>query len=164
VVVSKVTLRPATEADVEDIAELQATAYWSNFNDLEPGSHDHPGYRELVWSSAKQDALEDWPHATLATIESEVAGVSFVFKKLGLIGGLWVKPDFQGRGVGTELIASALSNAEMKKAALITIEVHPKNPAVRLYERSGFKLAEVTTRHSKGLGRDLPLWVMTRTI
>ncbi len=163
-VVGGITLRPATEADINAIAEIQATAYWSNFNDLEPGSHEHAGYRELVWSNAKQDAVDDWRHATLATLNAEIVGVSFVFKELGLIGGLWVSPGFQRFGIGSALIANALNDDDLQKNALVTIEVHPQNPAVRLYERSGFKLTEVKTRRSNGLGRDLPLWVMTLTI
>ncbi len=61
-------------------------------------------------------------------------------------------------------MAEALERFEKRGDMSVAIEVHPRNPAVHLYERYGFKLTEVTTRRSNGLGRDLPLWVMTRWV
>ena len=159
-----VALRPATEADIEAIASIKAAAYWSNFNDLEPGSHDHPGYEALARAAARSDAEENWLNTIIAEINDEPVGVCILTFNPALVDGLWVKPEMQGKGIGLMLLLDALERFKRSGETLITIEVHPRNPAARLYKRCDFKLAEVTTRRSNGLGRDLPLWVMTLTI
>jgi [ribosomal protein S18]-alanine N-acetyltransferase len=162
--VDGVILRPATEADIEAIAAIQTAAYWSNFNELEPGSHDHPGYFEKVIAAANADAVADWRASTIAELAGVPVAVCMLEFGPALLSGLWVLPDMQGKGIGKLLIFEALERFKRRGEKLITIEVHPRNPAVRLYEQCGFQLAEVTTRRSNGLGRDLPLWVMTQLI
>jgi ribosomal-protein-alanine N-acetyltransferase len=162
--VSNLKLRPAVEADISAIAAIQAAAYWSNFDMLEPGSLAHPGYWDLVVANAQREAETNWRDTTIAEMDGNAAGICVCEFNPALISDLWVLPEMQGRGLGTVLIAEALTRFKARGEKLISIEVHPKNPAVRLYERSGFKLSEVTTRYSKGLGRNLQLWIMTQQI
>jgi ribosomal protein S18 acetylase RimI-like enzyme len=164
VVVGEVTLRPATEADIETVAALQTAAYWSNFNELEPGSHDHPGYYDRVVDGGLKDATDDWGGTTIAEIDGAAVAVCILEFEPALISGLWVKPGLQGKGIGSLLIKHALERFKTLGNTIVKIDVHPRNPAVRLYQRFGFELVEVTARYSKGLGRDLPLWVMMRKI
>lgn len=163
-VVAGLILRSAVEADIEAISLIKAAAYWSNFNDLEPGSHDHPGYEALALAAAKSEAIEVWPNTIVAEIDNQPVGVCILEFNPALLSGLWVLPEMHGKGIGSRLIQEAIIRFKAAGKKLITIEVHPRNPAVRLYERHGFKLSEVTTRRSNGLGRDLPLWVMTTQI
>jgi GNAT superfamily N-acetyltransferase len=156
-----VVLRPATADDINTIAAIQAAAYWSNFNDLEPGSHAHPGYHEKVIDAAQADAEADWATTTIAEIDGVPAGVCTLEMGSALLSGLWVRPDMQGRGIGGALIDESLQRFRAAGHRQVTIEVHPRNPAARLYLRHGFQLAEETTRFSRGLGRELPLWVLT---
>jgi GNAT superfamily N-acetyltransferase len=51
-----------------------------------------------------------------------------------------VVDDARGHGVGTALIEALASNAATHFAA-IALNVHLRNPAVRLYMRSGFRVA-----------------------
>lgn len=95
-----VKLRPASEADIEAIAEIKAEAYWSNFNDLEPGSHQHPGYKELAFASDLADAKTDWPTATVAELNGKPVGVCYLEFKPALLSGLWVLPEMHGKGIG----------------------------------------------------------------
>jgi ribosomal protein S18 acetylase RimI-like enzyme len=75
-----------------------------------------------------------------------------------------VLPAFHGRGIGSALIKDAVARFRAINAPYVVIEVHPQNPALRLYERHGFSLAERTTRRSVGLTRDLPLLVLKRDL
>lgn len=159
-----VMLRPATEADIDAIAAIQAAAYWSNFDLLEPGSHAHPGYYERVVESARADAPTEWSSTTVALADGEIAGICILEIGASLLSGLWVKPGMQGRGIGSLLILEAFERLRRAGHRRIMIEVHPRNAAARLYERHGFRLIEETTRFSRGLGRDLPLWVMERPL
>jgi ribosomal protein S18 acetylase RimI-like enzyme len=50
-------------------------------------------------------------------------------------------PEFRGRGIGTALLRNILEEA-VKKCLPVTIHVERFNPALHLYERLGFCLAE----------------------
>jgi len=47
-------------------------------------------------------------------------------------------PDFQGKGIGTKILQSIIQESE-KSGKKVTIHVEYFNPALRLYERLGFK-------------------------
>jgi GNAT superfamily N-acetyltransferase len=49
-----------------------------------------------------------------------------------------VSPAARGRGVGTALLAELLARAQAAGHPSISLSVEPDNPAVHLYERSGF--------------------------
>jgi ribosomal protein S18 acetylase RimI-like enzyme len=47
-------------------------------------------------------------------------------------------PQFRGRGIGTYLLGNILSLG-LRSGKIVTIHVEVFNPALRLYERLGFK-------------------------
>jgi GNAT superfamily N-acetyltransferase len=47
-------------------------------------------------------------------------------------------PDFQGKGIGTKILQSIIQESE-KSGKKVTMHVEYFNPALRLYERLGFK-------------------------
>lgn len=49
-----------------------------------------------------------------------------------------VVPDSRGRGIGTALLAVLVERARREGFPALSLSVSPQNPAVRLYERSGF--------------------------
>ena len=52
-----------------------------------------------------------------------------------------VLPDFRGRGIG-QLLLERLMNAAASKYAAVSLNVRASNPAVRLYDRLGFRKVE----------------------
>ncbi len=51
-----------------------------------------------------------------------------------------VKGDYRGKGIGTKLLdALTILAIEKYKIELLHLEVYANNPAIRLYERAGFK-------------------------
>jgi GNAT superfamily N-acetyltransferase len=50
-------------------------------------------------------------------------------------------PEFRGKGIGSALLAEILAEGE-RQGLPVTIHVERFNPALRLYERLGFRLAE----------------------
>jgi ribosomal-protein-alanine N-acetyltransferase len=53
---------------------------------------------------------------------------------------LAVKPEFQGRGIGSLLLSNAIDLAKRKKVQWARLEVRPSNlRVISLYERFGFK-------------------------
>jgi putative acetyltransferase len=56
-------------------------------------------------------------------------------------GSIIVDPDFQGKGVGSHLIASFLKEVEGDHPEILRVEIiaRESNPAIKLYEKMGFK-------------------------
>ena len=50
-----------------------------------------------------------------------------------------VKADFRGQGIGTKLLQNLISKARDEEYSALSLSVDPINPAVRIYERLGFK-------------------------
>ena len=50
-------------------------------------------------------------------------------------------PDYRGRGIGTWIMRHLLDEAARFKKP-VTLHVEPYNPAVRLYQRLGFRVVE----------------------
>jgi GNAT superfamily N-acetyltransferase len=157
-----VVIRPATDADLAEMAKIQFAAFWSIFNELVPGSHEHRGYRDRVIEAANANAINHWRDASVAVSGNDTLGVCYIIPDRRLLDGLWVKPPHQGQGTGGALIKDALKRFRKLSDAPVLIELHPNNPARRLYWRSGFVEHETTTVFSEGLQKDLPLLIMRR--
>ena len=159
-----VVIRPAIEADVEAIAAIATASFWSVCEQLEPGSHDHPGYRKLMVAEDRKEAAEFWKSTTIAEVHGKAVGVCILKFDENLLSGLWILPENQGQGVGALLIDDAIASFKARGATFVHLDVHTMNPAKRLYERAGFEVTEETTRHSTGLGRDIPHFIMKKAI
>lgn len=59
---------------------------------------------------------------------------------------IMIAPEFQNRGLGTEVLHALLAEARQKKLPL-RLQVLKVNPARRLYERIGFALVGETPTH-----------------
>jgi len=53
--------------------------------------------------------------------------------------GMAVRPEYRGRGIGTELLKTLLNEVKTKGIKSISLSVDPNNPAMNLYKRFGFK-------------------------
>lgn len=57
---------------------------------------------------------------------------------------LAVDPDFQRRGIGSQLLAGVINYARERRFCDVTLEVQASNPARKLYARHGFEVLDVT--------------------
>ena len=99
---------------------------------------------------AQFDAQDRWyrENYTRATYEVIVAGgepVGRLYLHRGeaetRIVDIALLPEHRGRGIGTELLRELLAEADAA-GRRVTIHVERLNPALRLYERLGFSVAE----------------------
>ena len=60
-------------------------------------------------------------------------------KKSAEISQIFILPENHGKGYGKLLINHAIKFLKKKGCDLVTLGVHPKNPAQRLYSKVGFK-------------------------
>ncbi|UWE07718.1 GNAT family N-acetyltransferase [Actinacidiphila bryophytorum] len=128
------TLRPATAADVEPIAELRAVVMRPDLVRL--GRYDEHRVRQRF-----RDAF-DARHTCVVTVGGELAGCLTVRP---VDTGLWLEhfylaPHVQGRGLGSAVLRSVLARADAAGTA-VGLVVLQGSPARRLYERHGFAMS-----------------------
>ena len=129
------------------------------------------GFLRLVYAESRREELDQvvWPEgvreqflrsqfdAQATHYVKHYAGVEFLIIELAgtRAGRLYVQrtsseilvmdialiPEFRGKGIGTVLLRQILDEGQ-SSARIVTMHVEKFNPALRLYERLGFRIAE----------------------
>lgn len=68
-----------------------------------------------------------------------------------------VYPQWRGRGIGTRLVAGMEHLLRSKRYDAVSLSVQRDNPAIRLYERAGFVVAEASGQELVMVKNFLPL-------
>lgn len=153
-----VILRPATEADIPAIQAILHSAFWSNFDQLEPGAWSNVVYRGIVQERHEREAREMWPDITIAEINGVTTGWGSRPVGKNEIAEMWIHADFQGKGAGAALIRKFLDDMAGEGHGDAWIETHQHNKtAIGLYGRMGFSVDHKKMHKSEGLGRDIPI-------
>ena len=142
---SKIRVRPATPEDVDELLDgYEAVA------------------AERIHIAGEPPIDRDRRRAAwLETLDPSTPGTSFVAEADGrLVGhlgatgtgrvelGMWVLPDWRGRGAGTKLVEAAVAWAREGGAYKISLEVWPHNAAaIALYEKFGFEREGYLRKH-----------------
>jgi ribosomal protein S18 acetylase RimI-like enzyme len=118
----------------------------------------HRAYRDVIerqygpWDEATQDRLFDtaWSGAVHQIIFSDGVrcGYSCIENRDGHIylRELVIDPDFQGRGIGSQIIRDVLESA-IASGVPVRLQTHIVNRAADLYRRMGFQETERTGSH-----------------
>ena len=77
--------------------------------------------------------------------EHRYAGVSADVPELAVA----IKPEFQAKGIGTQLIKALLRGAQNSYKQIV-LSVREQNPAYRLYQRHGFQILSETSNRVGG--------------
>jgi ribosomal protein S18 acetylase RimI-like enzyme len=143
--VATISLQPAEAVDTEFLVRVY-------------GSTRTEELARTDWDAARQDAFIRAQFAAqdahyrqhyagarfdIIVVDGEPAGrlyVHRVHREIRLID-IALLPEFRGRGIGTQLLRELMSEA-MDSGRPLTIHVETFNPAMRLYERLGFKPRE----------------------
>lgn len=125
------TLRPATLADLEHLAELRAVVMRPDLERL--GRYDAQRVRQRL-----RDAFAP-EHTQIIEVDGEPAGsVSMRPTEDGRwLEHFYLDPRHQGRGLGTAVLRSVLKDAETD-GVTVRLNVLQGSPARKLYERHGF--------------------------
>ena len=108
-----------------ETAELPVSRYWEGWG--------RPGDRLLVAIDGFQPVGAAW----YRLFKSAAPGYGFVDDETPELT-IAVVPSRRGRGLGKELLAGLLAQAREDGFAAVSLSVEPDNPALHLYERSGF--------------------------
>lgn len=137
----EITRRAGTEADREFLFELLKRSL---------GPHIRATYG--AWNEAWQRRrfLETSDPTAHEIVESEGAAIGclLVEESVGAVAlhRVFLLPEHQNRGIGTELV-SELLRAASRRGKPVRLRVFRVSPAVRLYERLGFRRVGLTDTH-----------------
>jgi len=125
---TNVVLRPATVADLPEVAALERTCY----GDPWPASAfaSLPTNARVFFAVARND------------VRGQLAGyvVAWYVLDEGELANLAVAPDLRGRGIGRALLDAMLRDAELRGTAQLFLEVRQSNEAARkLYASKNFE-------------------------
>jgi GNAT superfamily N-acetyltransferase len=133
-------VRPATAADVGDIAELESTARRAlegqrggdRWLETHPAHRGVPGGDASVWVGTIDDVVVGY---LVCDLDGEVARILDVF----------VLPGARELGFGDELLAAAVTAARAAGARRLEGEALPGDRDIKnLYERAGIKARLIT--------------------
>ena len=79
----------------------------------------------------------------LCEVDGEVVGFSVASLRDGSIWALFVRPGYEGRGIGTRLLKLATSWLFSMGARTISLSTDPNTRADRMYERQGWKRGDI---------------------
>jgi len=137
---SKLSLRPATEADVEFLRRV----YRESFAGYVAQAHGWDEARQM----AEFDSNLDLPTTQVVCLDGQDVGLLaivqtpgvIVLKQVGLL------PGYQGKGLGTRLVQALLRRAD-REGQPVRLAVLKCNPAWKLYERLGFTVTRSSNTH-----------------
>jgi ribosomal protein S18 acetylase RimI-like enzyme len=139
-----VALRPVAEGDRAFLVELYGSVREPELARVPWDGVTKRAFIEHQFSAQDAHYREHYPGATLDVIEidDEPAGRLYVHRgpRDIRIMDIALAPAFRGRGIGSELLRSLIGEADTSERTL-SIHVEANNPARRLYERLGFRLA-----------------------
>lgn len=119
---------------------------------------DSPNAFGSTFELEQQRTLEEWQSRLCAGVESptdlpllalcnqSLAGLAWVkIQRIDPVHAslfqMWIAPEFRGRGMGTQLLQSAIFWARAQKVAVLHLGVTVGDtPATRLYSAAGFRL------------------------
>ena len=137
----KYELRSITENDYDFIYQVKKDAY-KKYVEIYYGSWEEKqqrAYFEKFMETYKNGASI----ITLGGIDIGFYNGCMTDNKYE-IGNICIIPEYQNRGIGTDILKDILFDNQGKE---ITIQYFKQNPAVRLYERLGFKHVGETQFH-----------------
>lgn len=138
-------VRPMRGEDLEAFAEVTATSYYEvdarTYQRAWPDPVRRPPGRNAHWMRRTGRALVTDPGGCwVAEVDGEVVGgaVSRVRELMWILASFAVRPDHQGQGIGTQLMAAAMHHGRGCLRGMFAASADPG--AVRRYRLAGFDL------------------------
>lgn len=144
-----VSIRLATKADREFLWEMLYQAIYTPEGEPKPS-------RDILKEPQIAQSLDGWGRegdTALIAVDSDNKPVGAVWVRLfdetnktyGYIDsqtpllGMALLPEYRGKGIGTALLGEMLRITKEAGYGAVSLSVNPKNPALNLYRRLGFK-------------------------
>ena len=130
---TELEIRRATARDAEAVYEIVLRAL------RETNARDYPASvidrLVLTLPNGVASTLEEW-HAYVAVVDGRIVGTASLNDRT--VRAVFVHPDYQGRGIGTELMNSVENAASVQSES--TLSVQSSITAQPFYAKRGFKV------------------------
>lgn len=142
---ANLALRPVTADDRELLVEIYGSTREEELRPVPWPDSQKQYFIEMQFGAQDQHWREAYPEASLdiVVVDGKDAGRLYVnrgARELRIID-IALLPEFRGRGIGTALLEGILEEGQASGRP-VTIHVERFNPALRLYERLGFRTIE----------------------
>ena len=141
-------VRRATVKDVRFLRDMLHHAFYAR--EAVAGQDEEPVYRYVIGWGREGDAGlialdEGFPAgaAWYRLFTEDEAGYGFVDEQTPELA-IAVVPSRRGRGIGELLLSSLLDRARADGVRQLSLSVERENPALRLYEKHGFRVVRET--------------------
>lgn len=143
--VSMITLRPGAMADLAAVDRVMRDAFDPRFGE--------------AWTSSQVAGVLAMPGVwlTIAEADGEAAGFAMtrgVLDEAELLL-LAVRPAMRRRGIGRQLLRSAIAEARRRDVVRMHLEVRAGNEAIAVYRLAGFEKIGERRSYYRGLGGKL---------
>lgn len=141
----QVTLRPITGDDLALLAQIYASTRAEELAQTDWTDEQKAAFLRQQFDAQHQYYQANYPDAQFQMVEEAGAPIGRLYVDRWAdqirIMDVALLPAYRGRGVGTRLLEQILAEGRQLKLP-VTIHVERFNPALRLYERLGFRVEE----------------------
>jgi ribosomal protein S18 acetylase RimI-like enzyme len=139
------SLRPITPADVSFLAGVYASTRAEELAITGWSDEDKAVFCRRQFDAQTAHYAANYPEASFQVIERDGVPIGRLYvarweKEIRIVD-ITLLPEFRGSGIGTKLLRDLQEEARSAGKSL-TIHVERFNPALRLYERLGFRQVE----------------------
>ena len=140
-----ITLHPALPEDQEFLFQVYASTRAAEMARVDWDEVQKERFMRMQFDAQDTYYRENYPgyEFQIILVDGQPAGRLYLHRRPAEIRimDIALLPEFRRRGTGTKLLREILAEGEQNKWT-VTIHVERFNPALRLYERLGFHLAE----------------------
>ena len=141
----RITLRPTTPEDQEFLFRVYASTREDELARVDWDEVQKERFMRMQFDAQDTYYRENYPGYEFQVIlaDGHPAGRLYLHRRPAEIRimDIALLPEFRRQGIGTELLHKVLAEGDTNKLA-VTIHVERFNPAMNLYARLGFRLAE----------------------
>jgi ribosomal-protein-alanine N-acetyltransferase len=146
-----VVIRRALPTDAAVVLDIGVRAWTSHIFAFEPETSGMRARAVRAFEDFVEDHLDT---VVVAEADRAVRGWGARENGDGTISDLWVDPDWQGRGIGSALLAALMQAIRDDGYERARLDTHARNvDALRFYERHGFRVVERRRERSTTLER-----------
>jgi ribosomal protein S18 acetylase RimI-like enzyme len=164
---SPVTIRSMTEGDADAVRQVERAAFAARWK---PEQNAHAERPPRTRANVLIRLRKDPDGCFVAQVGSEMVGIVFsrTWGSVGWCGSLAVHPDWQGQGIGRQLLHASLAYLRADPRRVVGLETGAGEAGnVSLYLRAGLVPCPITLHLARELGGDaepatLPLWSAAR--
>lgn len=140
-----ITLRPITDNDLELLYAIYASTRQEELAQVTWAEGQKEAFLRMQFNAQHRYYQENYPGHQFQVIllDGKPAGRLYLHRRAAEIRivDIALLPPFRNRGIGSTLLRDILTEGQ-QKGVPVTIHVESFNPALRLYERLGFRKAE----------------------